>query len=98
MTGKPLRRKKKIDKIRAKTTPLGEMGPFNIIYADPPWTYEHMMSQSRHIENQYPTETTAAIADIPVANIAAPDCILFLWTTSPKLEEALTVIKAWEDS
>lgn len=26
---------------------------------------------------------------------AAPDSILFLWATSPKLEEAMEVIKAW---
>ena len=97
MTGTPMRRDKKLDKIRAKNKPLPTgIGPFNVIYADPPWTYEHgMMSQSRHFENNYPTETTAMIAGIAVGKITADDCILFLWTTSPKLEEAFDVIGAW---
>lgn len=32
---------------------------------------------------------------LPVKDIAADDCVLFLWATYPKLREALEVIKAW---
>lgn len=73
-------------------TPL-PTGKFDIIYADPPWRYEHSISSSRDIENQYPTMELAEICAIDVP--AADDCILFLWATNPKLEEAMTVIKAW---
>ena len=32
---------------------------------------------------------------LPVAELAAPDCALFLWVTFPCLPEGLEVIKAW---
>ena len=66
---------------------------FSIIYADPPWQYEHSISDSRKIENQYPTMTLEDICNISVP--AADDSILFLWATSPKLLEALRVMESW---
>jgi len=38
---------------------------------------------------------TENICALPVAEIAAKDCILFLWATFPNLPEAFEVIKAW---
>jgi N6-adenosine-specific RNA methylase IME4 len=35
------------------------------------------------------------IKAVPVAQWAAKDCALFLWTTDPLLEQALGVIRAW---
>ena len=32
---------------------------------------------------------------MPVADLAAPDSVLFLWATFPQLPEALRLIKAW---
>lgn len=71
-------------------------GTFNLIYADPPWRYDFSVSDSRKIENQYPTMEVDAICGLEVSSIAAPDCVLFLWATSPKLPEAFDVIEAWE--
>lgn len=69
-------------------------GRFAVIYADPPWRYEHAPGDSRSIENQYPTMELDEIKalDVPAAEAA----ILFLWTTSPKLAESLEVVDAWE--
>ena len=33
--------------------------------------------------------------DLPVRELAAPDCTLFLWVTFPHLPETFDVIKAW---
>lgn len=68
---------------------------FQTIYADPPWRYDHSLSNSREIENQYPTMSLEAICELRIAQIAAEDSVLFLWATSPKLSEALQVIAAW---
>lgn len=68
---------------------------FPVIYADPPWRYEHVKTDNRAIENQYPTMALDEICDLPVAGIATPDAILFLWTTSPKLAESMSVVDAW---
>jgi N6-adenosine-specific RNA methylase IME4 len=66
---------------------------YEIIYADPPWRYEHAISDSRRIENQYPTMDLEEIKRIEVPS--ADDCVLFLWATAPKLEESLEVLNAW---
>lgn len=70
-------------------------GPFDLIYADPPWRYRHCKTNSRRIENQYPTMTLTDIKDLPIDQIAADNSILFLWTTAPKVAEAVEVIAAW---
>jgi N6-adenosine-specific RNA methylase IME4 len=35
------------------------------------------------------------ICKLPINEIAAEDCILFLWTTYPMLQEAIQLINAW---
>ena len=49
----------------------------------------------RAADNHYPTSATDVIAARDVASIAADDCVLFLWATSPMLPQALEVMKAW---
>ena len=66
---------------------------YRVLYADPPWKYEHPVSKTRAIERQYPTMTVEEIRALNVP--AAPDCVLFLWTTAPKLAEAVSVVDAW---
>lgn len=73
---------------------------FPILYADPPWRYEHVKTESRAIENQYPTLAlpdicALTVEDRPVSDLVTPDSLLFLWATSPKLAEALSVMEAW---
>ena len=79
--------------VEIKNTPPLPNGKFNIIYADPPWKYEHSISKSRAIESHYPTMVLDDICDM---NIPTDDnAVLFLWVPSPKLEEGLKVMKAW---
>jgi len=78
-----------------RQTPPFPTGTYQLIYADPPWRYEHCETDCRRIENQYPTMTLDAICSLPVPTLAAPDCVLWLWTTSPKVAEAMSVIAAW---
>lgn len=70
-------------------------GKYAVIYADPPWEYEHSVSDSRAIENQYPSMELAEICALPVEEIAHDDSVLFLWATAPKLAEGITVMEAW---
>lgn len=71
-------------------------GQYHVLYADPPWRYEFSQSDSRKIENQYPTMELEDICGMDVGGIAAADSVLFLWATSPKLEEAFQVMEAWD--
>jgi len=39
--------------------------------------------------------STQELLTLPVSNLAAPDCFLFLWATNAMLPEALQVMAAW---
>jgi N6-adenosine-specific RNA methylase IME4 len=88
-TMEPQREQKKAER---PSRPLPD-GKFRLIYADPPWRYEHIETENRAIENQYPTMSLDEICALSVP--AADDAVLFLWATSPKLSEAMKVIEAW---
>lgn len=66
---------------------------YDVIYADPAWRYDFSKSDSRQIENQYPTMTVDEICALEIP--AKKNSVLYLWATSPKLLEALKVINAW---
>jgi N6-adenosine-specific RNA methylase IME4 len=68
---------------------------YAVIYADPPWRYEHIETESRAIENQYPTMSHGELCALPVSDCATEDAVLFLWATSPKLAEAMRLIESW---
>lgn len=82
-------------------------GRYGVIYADPPWTYQ-MYSDKGHkkgAHNHYAGmsfDELAALRD-QILFSAAPDSVLFMWTTwaaDPKndidhLQQAMTLMKIW---
>ncbi len=70
---------------------------YGAIYADPPWNFEtrNAKAAGRSPSAHYDCMTFADIAKLPVADIAAKDCALFLWAMDPMLDKALEVIQAW---
>lgn len=70
---------------------------YGVIYADPPWDYlvrsEH--GKDRSAENHYPVMTMQQLLDLKIDDIAAADAILFLWTTTPMLAQAIDCIDHW---
>lgn len=46
-------------------------------------------------EKHYPTMGIDELCALPVPELAAKDCALFLWATFPQLPEALRLIRAW---
>ena len=72
------------------------MKKYQIIYADPPWSYNDKMSgHSFSLDHEYETQHKNWIANLPVGVVAEKDSVLFMWAVSPLLPEALEVIKAW---
>lgn len=66
---------------------------YNIIYADPPWSYDDKASAGkRGAYYKYDLMSMEDIHDLPINEIAADDCCLFMWATMPKLDE----IFAWD--
>ena len=75
---------------------------YRIVYADPPWSYDDttLVPHRRGLpagdaREHYPTMELAAICALPVKEWVEDNAVLFLWTTSPMLEEALQVVHAW---
>lgn len=92
------RRKERIEKIveiSMGNADLNLSKTYPVILCDPPWRYEYAETESRAIENQYPTMSLEEICDLPVNELASEDSVVFMWTTSPKLEESFKVLNAW---
>ena len=68
---------------------------YNIIYADPPWSYRNTGNIQATANAHYPTMRQEDIENLPIERLAEKDCILFLWATFPKIQEALDCMKAW---
>jgi N6-adenosine-specific RNA methylase IME4 len=71
---------------------------YNIIYADPPWSYKDKRSghkMSGGATNHYNTMSIADIKQLPVCKITDDNCMLFLWVTFPNIKEGLDVIDSW---
>lgn len=72
--------------------------PYGAILADPPWKFQPWGKNyisGRDPENYYSLMTGPEIKAMPVADLAADDCVLFLWVTWPLLLQGLEVIAAW---
>lgn len=75
---------------------------FDIIYADPPWHYKGQLQHAGKgsgdtggAERHYPTVTLDDLVKLPVEKIAAANSLLFLWATSPHLDQALDLGRGW---
>ena len=75
---------------------------YNIIYADPPWSYYNDMSVNVDCTTvrgmrrpPYPVLSSKDIMKFPVQEIAEDNAILFIWTTDYHLRKCMDVIEAW---
>lgn len=70
---------------------------FGAILIDPPWTFAAYSGKgkARSAERHYDTMKMQQIMALPVGDLAATNCCLFMWTSWPLLPEALDVIKVW---
>lgn len=79
--------------------PWGDLQPhtYNLIMADPPWTYRMYSEAGEHKSPQakYSTMSLDQIKELPVLDLAATDCILWLWAVNPMLPQAIAVLAAW---
>lgn len=75
---------------------------YGVIYADPPWSYRRFsdlfhggLKRYGAAVAHYPTMSNEEIASLDVGSYAAKDCALFLWTTAPKMREAIEILGGW---
>ena len=78
---------------------------YDIIYADPPWSYRGRKQfgfagdvgvDTGGAVHHYKTMSVKEICDLRVQEIAADDALLFMWIPGPLLPDGLAVGEAWD--
>lgn len=90
---------------KGKPLELIKEGPFRglvrnkyaVILADPPWRYKVRSDKGKgkSAERHYPTMSLAEMMALPVRDLAAKDCVLFMWVIDSHVEQAMELTKAW---
>lgn len=73
---------------------------YEVIYADPCWDYDgreqhNNETANKSVKHHYNTIKTETLKKLDVPSITAKNAVLFLWTSSPHLEQAIDLMKAW---
>jgi N6-adenosine-specific RNA methylase IME4 len=74
---------------------------YNIIYADPPWSFSSKELQKyggvrfTSMDKHYPTQSKDWIKNLSVKDISEDDSALFMWTTDAHIKEAIETIESW---
>lgn len=71
---------------------------YTVILADVPWpfkVYDDKTGNGRSALAHYQTMTIQDIADLPIKQLAAKNCVLYFWTLWPSLFESQKIINAW---
>lgn len=68
---------------------------YRVIYADPPWSYGDKQDTEKlgGAVKHYTTMSIEELCELPVP--AEKNAVLFMWVTSPLLEECFEVINSW---
>jgi N6-adenosine-specific RNA methylase IME4 len=70
---------------------------YGVILSDPPWRFrtwgEH--NQTKSPSRHYDLMTLDDIKALPVATLAAADCLLFMWACAPTLDQSFDVMASW---
>lgn len=71
---------------------------FSTIYADPPWRFQNRtgkVAPEHKRLNRYDTMELKDIKSLPIQEIAAEKCHLYLWVPNALLPDGLEVMKSW---
>ncbi len=71
---------------------------FGTILVDPPWQFQNRtgkVAPEHKRLNRYRTMPLQSIIELPVSQLAAPICHLYLWVPNALLPDGLTVMRAW---
>ena len=73
------------------------MTKYNIIYADPPWSFNNNKRGGLNglADHHYKTMCIDDIKKLPIEKIADENCILFMWWVGSQPQEAIDLVEAW---
>ena len=85
-----------------KNTPTLPNKKYSIIYADPPWSYGNTQfnpattKPTSSADIHYPTMNLEQIKEIDIPAICENDCLLYMWSSSPHLHQAIALGDHWK--
>jgi N6-adenosine-specific RNA methylase IME4 len=79
------------------------LGKFGTIVADPPWAFTFSTRKSEAGNNgwrgstdrHYANLSMRQLRDLPIPDVAADDCVLWLWAVNAMLDDACNLLKHW---
>jgi N6-adenosine-specific RNA methylase IME4 len=78
------------------------MSKFSIIYADPPWDYKGQKqhtgrggTESGGAITHYSTMKLKDLKMLDIQSLCEKDCLLFMWSSSPHLDQAIDLMASW---
>ena len=92
--------KREVVKMERRDAPPLPTNKYRVVYADPPWSYGNSgvigeTDHYGHVERHYPSMTIDQLCSMDIKSMVDDNAVLFMWVTSPLLEECFPVIKAW---
>lgn len=75
--------------------PVWPTGTYDVVLADPPWSYSGQADKWGAAARQYRCQTDDWIGALPIADLLDRRGVLFCWATCPLLDVAISVIQAW---
>lgn len=70
-------------------------GPYDIVLADPPWSYYGSPDKMAAAGKHYKLMSQEELANLPLRDIMSDSAALFLWATGPRLHYAIDLIRQW---
>jgi len=69
---------------------------WELVYVNPPWDYKNNLLEGQVMTgNDKPKMSIVQLCNLDIKDKIEKNAVLFLWVTSPKLEQAFKIIKAW---
>lgn len=75
---------------------------YDIVYLDPPWDYKGQLQHSKPGQGDtggavrhYPTIPLSRMKEFPMQQIINKDALVFMWVTSPHLDQGIDLLKSW---
>lgn len=78
------------------------MKKYDVIYCDPPWDYKGQTQHSGKkssdtggANSHYNTVKLEDLKELDIPSISEDNCLMFMWTSSPHLDQAIALLEAW---
>lgn len=72
-------------------------GQYDLIMADPPWRFSNWSAkgEEKNAVKHYACMTLPGIQSLLISDLAAKNCLLWIWATNPMLPQAIQTLESW---